>query len=592
MSYKLNVLKDFPIMFMPLDKQTGLYKPDTYDASGCYNNGTYSGSLTAAILPIVQGCKYSVMITNSKYITASINKNFYAISSVPGFGTKYTKDNDFSMEIWIKPFISIATSTPIFADETSVFGIYYENDQIVFKMAGQKLECLLDTKDKAMHIVCTYSLNAMSIYIDGVLSATKSISGFSFLNTNLTLKIGPTKNTTDNFICSAPAVYRYSLSDQKIYSHYISGIKSISATQISKPNNGILFSLNQQSVKSAFKYRFSELDLDLIFNQSNIYYDQNKNKLEFYSSVGSPTYTIEKIIIIPSNVDINSSKIEWASENGIVVQTSINNIDWQTCENGYAIPQYKRGFVSSERTLYLKIIMSTNEANNIMPTLSYFQIDLFSTNKIQADSSDSYIYSDSEYSLAKNNYPALLRKKINGISVKNDGYFKTSTMTKDVYGIELFYMPTTVNTNGGIIFASGTKFEWKSGTILKQNISNIFINGIDRTADTSAATVFLNNQINHVFIIFSSPISSSEFTFNKISDGAPAPWTAASYKDIIFYNSAVDIVMAVEHYNFATGISSNSDAISTMTISENQSRLQTLINIGALSGTWVVTKTV
>ena len=52
MSYQLKVIQDYPIGFWPLDETSGT---TATDISGCGNNGTYTGSLTTNLLPLIPG---------------------------------------------------------------------------------------------------------------------------------------------------------------------------------------------------------------------------------------------------------------------------------------------------------------------------------------------------------------------------------------------------------------------------------------------------------------------------------------------------------------------------------------------------------
>ena len=64
MSYYLNVIKDSPIGFWKLDESSGTIAADS---SGCGNNGTYTGSFSSNIMPLVYGGSYATKITSSSY---------------------------------------------------------------------------------------------------------------------------------------------------------------------------------------------------------------------------------------------------------------------------------------------------------------------------------------------------------------------------------------------------------------------------------------------------------------------------------------------------------------------------------------------
>jgi len=92
MSYNLKVLKDYPIGFWLLDETSGT---SALDSSGCGNNGTYTGSLTTNIFPLIPGGISGSKITNTQYVTLPITKDYYGSSALGGFATKYTSDMIF-----------------------------------------------------------------------------------------------------------------------------------------------------------------------------------------------------------------------------------------------------------------------------------------------------------------------------------------------------------------------------------------------------------------------------------------------------------------------------------------------------------------
>ena len=129
MSYQLKVIKDYPIGFWPLDESSG---STAADISGCGNNGTYVGSPAANMLPLVPGGISGTKITNTAYVTFPINKDYYGANVGAGFGTKYTSDNDFTLEVWINQSIESSNETPLLADATNNIGLFWDNGDIVF----------------------------------------------------------------------------------------------------------------------------------------------------------------------------------------------------------------------------------------------------------------------------------------------------------------------------------------------------------------------------------------------------------------------------------------------------------------------------
>jgi hypothetical protein len=550
MSYALRVIKDSPIALWPLDESSGTV---AYDVSGCGNNSVYVGGISSNILPIVLGGVSGTLITNTKSIQLNIDKNFYAIQSVTPLGIKKTENNPFSIELWFKQNITTQDKTTILADRLKNIGLFYEAGKIVFLVEGQRIDYLLNDPDEAIHIVASYSSNSMKLYINGQTASEIGINNFLYTNTSIDLTVGPTQSASDSFIIDAPAIYRYALDESTVLSHYYYGKDYIRPIQVVKPDFGAMFTISQNSIKPSYTYSYSNLSLDKEAYEDYLFYHAQKQFLGFSTYAGNVSHQIVKEIFLPSSINTSSSKIEWRGKTGIVVESKVEGGAWIECVNGEALPQFKKGSTNTSRTLFIRITMTANESLKILPRLSYFNIDFFSDKKVISENSGDYLYSESEYDLFTVDYPVLLRAKNSGIHVKSDGSFKTTQFINDIHGIEFFYTPSTISSNGGLFYTSGTKFEWKSNIISKSNISKIYVNGVDKTTATLANSIFLNNNLHHVFIIFSSPVSDAEIVFNTLSDATAAPWTESTYKNMAFYKKAVTPEIALNHYQLYIG---------------------------------------
>jgi hypothetical protein len=204
MSYYLSVIKDNPSGFWKLDEISGTV---AYDSSGCGNHGSYMGSVLNTSMPIVSGGSSATKITDSDYLEFSVTKDFSGVGGIGGFGTVKTSDNDFSLEVWFHPK-NLTTLTPILADSSGL-GIYWDNGNIVFKLENQEIYYSVPNPNRSLHVVAVYSVKSMSLYLNGTLVASKSISKINFTNESLLFSCGPT-DINKHFIVDAPAIYRYS----------------------------------------------------------------------------------------------------------------------------------------------------------------------------------------------------------------------------------------------------------------------------------------------------------------------------------------------------------------------------------------------
>ena len=553
MSYQLKVIKDYPIGFWPLDESSG---STAADISGCGNNGTYVGSPAANMLPLVPGGISGTKITNTAYATFPITKDYYGANVGAGFGTKYTSDNDFTLEVWVSQNITTTSETPLLADITNDIGLYWEKGDIVFKVSENDSVryCMPYTK-KSLHLTGVYSVNSITLFIDSVPVASKELNSFKFTNTTLTLQSGPTLNSSDSFIVDAPAVYRYGLNKDALRRHYIDGNVTVSPIHIVYPDNGILFTGTDANIRAPFDYSYPVNKPWTQFLDENTYYDSNRKYITFYETdtVQAKTFIIEDFFLIPLEIGLTTSKVEWRNDFGITVESSVNGTTWVACTNGQPLPQYTKDSFDSSGKVHIKITMSTTDASKFLPKLSFFCVTFYSDRTIFADNFGDKITSTTDYYLGSLNYPILSRNAMNGIKCKADSGFVLSTQM-DIQTLEFFYTPDSYNDSGLVSSTStngytASNFSWRnSGTISKSNISKIYVNNVDKTSQTNVSNVFVLGQPHHVVIEYASPISG-DLTFNYSLYGG----IQGQFKNIAIYEKAFTAQEVETHFELYTG---------------------------------------
>jgi hypothetical protein len=119
--------------------------------------------------------------------------------------------------------------------------------------------------------------------------------------------------------------------------------------------------------------------------------------------------------------------------------------------------------------------------------------------------------------------------------------------------IEFFYTPTSYSDSGLISSLADTtyaasNYSWRnSGTVSKTNVAAIYVNGVDKTSETAVSNVFTLNELHHVVIVYTEPISN-DIKLNSSLYGSEE----ALYKNIIFYPAAFNSTKALNHYNLYT----------------------------------------
>lgn len=559
MSYHLKVIRDYPIGFWKLDESSG---STAFDNSGCANNGTYFGGLDSSILPLVPGGASGNLINNSKYIALPTTKDYYASTASGGLGDLDTSDNDFTIEIWVYQNITTTNRTVIFADEAAGIGLFYENGNVIFKVQGNEVSYTLSNNNKVIYLTGVYAVSSIKLFVDGTEVASKSISGFKFSNSSLSLSVGPTESASDYFIADAPAVYRYSLPSNKINDHYLSGIISVSPYQIVNAKGGYFFPAHEEDLHKVFTYEF-ETEKMKSFVDEDLFYDANLRFLSFYI-----TETAEEkesffydILNVPSSLGITSSKIEWLADKGITVFVSQDGTSYQECTNGSYMPYYSKSDTITGGPIYIKVRMYSSDASKYLPRFSKFKIKFYADKKVYAQNYGYKIESDYEYDVTSFNLPPLLRFKKDGITTNANHGFKINA--SNIRTIEFLFRPSAV-TATTLLSGPGLNLSWNgSGTISKTGIDEFYVNGVSKTSTSSIGSVFASDMLYLVTVVTALPVSG-DIVFN--SSGP-----SNSYNNIALYESNFSTAEIVDNYNSYISRPALSTALSSFQVTDSGS---------------------
>jgi hypothetical protein len=564
MSYQLKVIKDQPVGFWALDETSGT---SAADSSGCGNSGTYTGGITNGLMPLIPGGLQGSLITSSKSISFPIVNNYYGSSGYKSLADINSLDNDCSFEVWFYPKFTTTNEAVIFGNSTNLVGLFYDSGDIIFKFAQYTARHSLQHISKSHHIVGTYSPSEIKLYIDGEIKATTSITDLPSLSqTGLTLNSGPTLSASDSFVIDAPAVYRHALPISKIINHY-SEIQPIPAHQVAFPDSGRIFEIQDDNISTAYSYSYpGNKPLNYLVTDG-IYYNTEEQYISIIQSDlgGSSSIEITDFISIPSGIEANSSKIEWSGSNGISV--SVND---QVCTNGGEIPNYSVDSFSSDTGLNIKITLSSSDVSKHIPRLYGLSITFYKDQTVFASNSADYInhFDSDSFTLGSKKYPILSRDSRNGIKAFSNCGFNINT-EELISTVEFFYTPSALSNSALISSTSGTgassNYSWvTAGTISKTNIAAIYVNGVNKTSQTSISNVFIAGEIHHVVIVYTSPVSGA-LRFNVSASGA----VFATYQNIALYPTAFNSTKVSEHYSLYTQRSISIADDSSVTLTEN-----------------------
>ncbi len=571
MLYYSSILKDSPVGFWKLDESSG---STAYDSSGCGNNGSYYGNINKVDIPLVPGGVHSNKITDTDTIQFNVTKDFSGQGGIGGFGIQKTEDNDFSLEVWFHPK-NITGLTPILADASGI-GIYWDNGNIVFKLESERVDYTVPYINKTFHVVATYEINAIRLYVDSELVSSKFITPITFSNESLSIESGPSASG-EYFLVDSPAVYRYSLDINKVKSHY-QHVNTNTSVQVVKSNFGQLFKSTLQHQYQPDQFTWPSYIPFNLFENENILHRKTTNSL--YLSGATSAYFITSIGPSASKQYI-SSKIEWFGGNGISVYSSLDydgeDTIWQECTNGSYIPGISLGETFlNEKEIYFKVEFNSDDINLYVPEIYYLGVYLYEDKKLYSHNGRSFIstseptnldswdidFSNREYQLISRNYD-------NGIRSRGAGFYVETV--DDNSSIEIIFTPTSLGS-GYLIYNKTENVEyslsWSSnGTISKSNISGLFINGQDISSATSISSYLNIDEPNYILVKTSSPISG-QIWLNTKSEGAVRSGTLEDnlYNLIAIYESSE--IDYLTNYNIYTGNESVSNTPSVVLLND------------------------
>jgi hypothetical protein len=565
MSYKYTVLQDNPLAFFLLDEvKSGGASSYTNLQSlfATYQDLKDNGISYAAIsgLPILDysGNAMDGYAINSSDIEVmpiigggirgtEINDSIEIELKASGIATNKNPDSPFSFEVWFSPDSSDNEEYMVLGDHTNQIGIFYKNENVIFRCGSSEEIWYKTTKNKVMHIVGIFSKDKISLYINGIIVNEKFIStGFKFSNTALTINIGPA-NAAKKFVVDSIAIYNYELESSKILKHYLAGYKETKYSQIVYSKNGILFSLNSVSIKPDISYRYPGIkSLDQIV-VADAYYNSKYNRIEFEQteSVEEKTFIFEERIYVPNPENIVSSRISYGQDvDNIIVEVSVPGEDWVVCKNHYPLPYYNKNQNLNSPILDIRVTMTTLDSSFDLPYFDSLEIDMYSNKDFYSDNSGGRIYSDYDYSLGYYNYPVRMQNKNNGLSMY-EGHGFSADVSISPRTVEMIFAPST---GKNVLYSSNSSyFQWNdSGVISKNGISSIYVNGINRTNETNISTFLLDGIFHHIVLVLNSV--ATNIKFNQSQDGLNYG-TDNTYSNIAFYESPFTLNDVQDNYN-------------------------------------------
>lgn len=578
MSYKNTVLNDFPNSFYLLDEvqsgsiddyvallsqyptyqallDSGLTYADingmpVYDYSGSLNNGFASNASIKELMPLVSGGIRGTEVS-------SLTEIYY---EPKGIATKYYKDNSFSIEAWCALPANNVSAT-IVGDPSINTGIFYENGNIIFKVGTNKVEHTVSNA-QAIHVVGIFQSNLLSLYVNGSIVDTLSLTSYQFSNEQATFKTGP---CTGRLVIDSVAFYRYALSNTQILNHYNEGIKEVNISQIVSIDAGYLFSMNTESMQRRFSYTYPVSKLWEELNISAEYLSSDQSYVYIPESTGAKSFSFTDHFIVPNYLGITTSQIHWENDvKGILVEASINNVTWQTCVNGSPLPYFNKNDNQISDILYLRVTLSSDDSSRYLPILTSLYIAFYNSKNFYSDNSGYYASSSYDYALPKVNSKTLSYNRNNGLIMYNGHGFSLNSIPS-ARSVELIFTPQY--DQNVLVSGASQIYEWNSaGTITKTGISSIYVNGINRTSETNVWDFLSVNNPHHIVINFTAAATSIKFNQNQNDSKSGL---GHMYNNVAIYENALSVNSILNHHLLYTGNTINLISDTSFSISES-----------------------
>ena len=565
MSYKYKILQDKPLAFYMLEEvrsgdasnynnvlsQFSTYQDlkdngvsyatlsgmPVWDSSGNEFNGYATDASDHELMPIISG---AVRGTEVKPIT----KLYYPVE---GIANKEYSDDEFTIEVWASLPNITTSQIPIVADTLNSIGLFYENGTICFSVQNQSIYATIDASE-ALYIVATFTSNSLNLYIDGKNVASKVLNDFIFTNESSSFISGEAQET---FVIDGLAFYKKALTQAQIISHYNAGNIETPTSQIVYPDNGTLFSMNIKKVRNAYEYsypksspwrNFADENVKISEDQSYIYIEKNENAL-------SKTFTFTDSITVPNYMGLTSSQIYWeGSSYGILVEASIDNVNWVECQNAMPLPFFNKNENQFEDLLYLKVTVFSSDVSKYLPVLKNIKIMFFIDKDFYSDNSGYKIYSDYDYGLPHENHLNLSYCKMDGIKMFNGHGFE-SDYNENIKTVEMLFTPD--GGNNVLISTDSAEYSWdQNGNISSTNIISIHVNNIDVTNDNNISDHFVNSYPHHIVITLEDG-SGSNIKFNQNISGT-VYGGSNTYSNISLYNEELSEQEIHNHYMLFT----------------------------------------
>lgn len=346
MSYVLEAIKDKPLGIWPLGDASPFQ-----DYSGYNRSGSTSGTAGSSIA-LVAGASASSVFDNTSYA------EFEAPVFLQG-----RERNAFSLEAWFYVTTPDATTGPqqVLGHLGEDDGIMVDGTKISFSTkyltAGEaKVEYDIQVP-RAVQVVATHTSDKNSLYIDGILVGNVEITAEQmaddFIATDGVLSSGASASNR-GLAMNGVAIYNYALSGEVVASHFRAGRRRV-GTSVSAVFAGTPFLLSKGTNLIANRIWDSTEDWAAGYN-FGLTVDNGDIIPQFVDGTSVPGRWLDSCDLYDAGIPspINSINFQWDGE-GVVIEASLDNQNWETVERGVNLSIIPEGFDPTEQELSVRV---------------------------------------------------------------------------------------------------------------------------------------------------------------------------------------------------------------------------------------------
>lgn len=472
--------------------------------------------------------------------------NSLTISEVP-IAIRSHEAESFSIGFYLKSGSNFALGNQnILYDSTNGFGVIFKDGKIIFRVTDSSNNVInvsyrLDKLYKSYYVVAKYSPGIISLMLDGNTVASSQVKyDFEFKCTssiNLNSSV-----STSHIILDKVQIFNYDLKSKEISSMIFDDMMVQNPGQIVSSDDGIFFEPNyaNKPLQSGFSYKT---------NKNFASSEMNNVELTGYgtvvlSSVAAGPYSgsFKDSFYFPPLTETDHNVISWNGDSGgvEVEYNTDGGLVYTPLTNNHNVSGFSGG------DFYYKVTMSTQDASSDKPVFSGLSFLIYDNKTVDSKNSLYAIDTDYNYVVGEKSLPNS-HSGYSGLKTIGGG-FKVEGLS--VRSVEFFYNPSSLDSTC-LIDCDGSIYSWNSsGTISKNNISSIYVNGQNVSSQTSVSNVFTAGVWHHVLITLSAPVEDTLY-FNQTSAVTPDLGPDNRFNHIGIYSQDISS-KALDHYNHMT----------------------------------------